>query len=257
MTKLKRDWIAGTVLACILAVSGKTLRSSGIKKTADHETKLQVSTLPLNSMAGLEVHSIKEDGVDPVKTKTDVATYRGRRALRVINEDGLTAAGTPAGAQAIAIVKTSDFKDGTIEAEVVGLARPGAPPTARGFVGIAFHVQDHGSRYESIYLRMTNARADDQLQRNHTTQYVSQPEFTWQRLRKENPGVYESYVDLDPGAWTRIKIVVAGPKATLYVNGASQPCLIVNDLKLGEAHGQVALWTGSNSEAYFSNLTVK
>jgi hypothetical protein len=35
-----------------------------------------------------------------------------------------------------------------------------------------------------------------------------------------------------------------------------QPCLIVNDLKLGETHGQVALWTGSNTEAYFSNLTV-
>jgi hypothetical protein len=27
-------------------------------------------------------------------------------------------------------------------------------------------------------------RADDQLQRNHSTQYVSQPDFTWQRLRK-------------------------------------------------------------------------
>lgn len=60
----------------------------------------------------------------------------------------------------------------------------------------------------------------------------------------------ESYVDLEPGAWTRIKIEVAGTKASLYVNGADQPCLIVNDLKLGETHGQVALWTGSNTEAY-------
>jgi hypothetical protein len=177
--------------------------------------------------------------------------------VRIVNDDGLTAIGTPAGAQAIAMVKTSDFKDGTIEADVVGLPREGASPTTRGFVGIAFHVQDHGSRYESIYLRMTNARADDQLLRNHSTQYVSQPDFTWQRLRKENPGVYESYVDLEPGAWTRIKIVVAGPKARLYVNGASQPCLIVNDLKLGETHGQVALWTGSNTEGYFSNLMIR
>ncbi len=71
------------------------------------------------------------------------------------------------------------------------------------------------------------------------TQNVSQPDFTWKRLRKENPGVYESYVDLEPSAWTRIKIVVAGTKASLYVNGADQPCLIVNDLKLGETHGQV------------------
>jgi len=104
---------------------------------------------------------------------------------------------------------------------------------------------------------MTNGRADDQLRRNHTTQYVSQPAFTWQRLREENPGVYESCVDIDPGAWTRIKIVVAGTKARLYVNGADQPCLIVNDLKLGETHGQVALWTGGNTEAYFSSLKVR
>ena len=100
-------------------------------------------------------------------------------------------------------------------------------------------------------------RAGDQFQRNHSTQYFSQSEFPWQRLRKENPGVYESYVDLEPGAWTRIKIVVSGTSARLYVNGADQPCLIVNDLKLGDSHGQVALWTGSNSEAYFSNLTIR
>lgn len=207
--------------------------------------------------AGGQTQRVCVGGVDPVKTKADVATYRGRRGLRIINNDGLTATGTPAGAQAIAIVKMSEFKDGTIEAGVAGLPREGAPPTTRGFVGIAFHVQDHGSRYESIYLRMTNARADDQLQRNHSTQYVEQPDFTWQRLRKENPGVYESYVDLEPGVWTRIKIVVTGTKPSVYVNGADQPCLIVNDLKLCVAHGQVALWTGSNPEAYFSNLTVK
>lgn len=258
MRKLKKALVAGPVLACLLTVNGETLQASGMKNPGDdHEGKMQVSTLSLDSLAGLEVKSVKEDGVDPVKTKADVATYGGRRAMRIVNDDGLTASGTPAGAQAIAIVKTSDFKGGTIEADVVGLPREGAPPTTRGFVGIAFHVQDHGSRYESIYLRMTNARADDQLQRNHSTQYVSQPAFTWQRLRKENPGVYESYVDLEPGAWTRIKIVVVGTKASLYVNGAHQPCLIVNDLKLGETHGQVALWTGSNTEAYFSNLTVR
>ncbi len=258
MTKLQRVLVAGPMLAFLITAGGRTLGASAANNTGDERTnKEQASILPLNSLDGLEVQSIREDGVDPVKTKADVATYRGHRAVRVVNDDGLTATGTPAGAHAIAMVKASDFKDGTIEADVVGLPREGAPPTTRGFVGIAFHVQDHGSRYESIYLRMLNARADDQLQRNHSTQYVSQPDFTWQRLRKDNPGVYESYVDLEPGAWTRIKIVVAGTKASLYVNGAEQPCLIVNDLKLGETHGQVALWTGSNTEAYFSNLTVR
>jgi hypothetical protein len=251
MKRLKQALVAGPVWACLLCASGSALQAAAIK------TDGELSPLALDSLDGLEIKSVKEDGVDPVKTKADVATYRGRRVVRIVNDDGRTVTGTPAGAQAIAIVKTSEFKDGTIEADVVGLPREGAPATTRGFVGIAFHVLDHGSRYESIYVRMTNGRADDQLQRNHSTQYVSQPDFPWQRLRKENPGMYESYVDLEAGAWTRIKIVVAGTKASLFVNGADQPSLIVSDLKLGETHGQVALWTGSNTEAYFSSLTVR
>lgn len=69
--------------------------------------------------------------------------------------------------------------------------------------------------------------------------------------------MYESYVDLEPGVWTRMKIVVSGTKAQLYVNGAEQPALVVNDLKLGESHGQIGLWAHNTTEAYFSRLVVK
>jgi hypothetical protein len=218
------------------------------------KSKTQDLTLPLESMDGLEVQGINGEGAEPVKIEAAVASYRGRRAVRIVNIEG---PGAQTGEQVLGIVKTSDFKDGTIEADVAGVPRQGAKPSTRGFVGIAFRVQDHGSRYEAFYLRMTNGRADDQLQRNHSVQYISQPDYTWQRLREENPGMYESYVDLVAGAWTRIKIVVSGTKARLYVNNAEEPCLIVNDLKLGENHGPVALWTGSDTEAYFSNLTIR
>jgi hypothetical protein len=251
--------VAAPALFWLLAACGRTLRPVD---AADHrhgttETTVEHTVARVDSLGDFDVHSIREDGVDPVKTLADVTTYRGRRVLRVINDDGLTATGTSAGAQSLAIVKTSDFTDGTIEADVAAVPRPGAPPTNKGFVGIAFHVQDHGDRYESIYLRMASARDHDQLERNHAVQYVEQPDFTWKRLRADNPGVYESYVDLELGAWTRITVVVVGTKAKLYINGAEQPCLIVNDLKLGGAHGQVAFWTGSNTEAYLSSLTVR
>jgi hypothetical protein len=75
-------------------------------------------------------------------------------------------------------------------------------------------------------------------------------------LRKEAPGVYESYADLEDGAWTKMKIEVAGTKARLYVNGAEQPCLIVNDLRLGGVRGKIGLWAHITSDAYFSNLKV-
>lgn len=54
-----------------------------------------------------------------------------------------------------------------------------------------------------------------------------------------------------------MKIVVSGKGARPYVSGADQPCLTVNDLKLGETRGQIALWADVTTDGYFSNLTVK
>jgi hypothetical protein len=244
------------MFACLLLIGATTVRAFGVESLRDDPkgTK-QGSTLPLDTANGLEVLGISEKGAVPVKIQSGVSNYHGRRAVRLVNDDG--PAGTVSGGQVLAIIKGSDFEDGTIEAEIAGFPRQGAKPSTRGFIGVAFRVQDHGSRYEAFYLRMTNGRADDQLRRNHSAQYVSQPEFPWNRLRRESPGVYESYVDIDPEAWTRIKVVVSGNKSQLYVNGADRPCLIVNDLKLGVSRGQIALWTGSDTEAYFSNLTIR
>jgi len=35
---------------------------------------------------------------------------------------------------------------------------------------------------------------------------------------------------------------------------AAQPCLLINDLKLGDAQGAIALWGGSGTVGYFANL---
>ena len=181
------------------------------------------------------------------KLNAAVAAYQGKEATRLIDHDGNGG---------LALLKGSSFKDGAIEVELAGKPSAGSFAAARGFVGIAFRVQTGGSKYENIYLRPTNGRADDMLRRNHSTQYTSEPEWGWERLRQESPGVYESYVDLEAGAWTRYKIVVKGRRAELYVHDAAQPCLIVKDLKLGDAAGAVALWVGPGTEAYFTNLKV-
>ena len=201
------------------------------------------SDFPLKSLDGLEVRG----------GKGEIVSYRGRTALHLVPLPDHQGADD----SMLAILGGSNFKDGTIEVNVAGMPRVGAPDDARGFIGVSFRVQEGGARAETIYLRPTNGRADDQLRRNHSVQYSSDPDYPWFRLRKENPGVYESYVDLDAGAWTKMKIVVAGTKARLYVNGAAQPCLIVNDLKLGEAHGPVGLWAHVTTEAYFSGVTVR
>jgi hypothetical protein len=177
------------------------------------------------------------------------ANYKGRSAIQVM------AASEAPNATSYAVVKDVSFRDGTIEVNLAGQPAAGAGSGARGFIGIAFRLQADGA-YEYIYLRPTNGRADDQVRRNHSTQYSSHPAFDFARMRQEAPEKYESYVDLEPGVWTKYRIEVEGSKARLYVHGAEQPCLIVNDLKLEPKAGGVALWVGPGTEGYFSNMRV-
>jgi hypothetical protein len=120
-------------------------------------TASQNRPFSLQSLSELELIHVEAERV----------LYRERQALRLVEQ------GEPE--CAIAILKGSDFKDGVIETEVAGLPRKDAPQDMRGFVGIAFHVQPHGSGFECFFIRPTNGRADDQLRRNHSTQYISYP----------------------------------------------------------------------------------
>ena len=202
-------------------------------------------------------------GLTLVDVQAAPATLDGRRGLRVIIAPEAKArlaqatAGQPASPEQLALIDGTDFTNGVIEAEIAGAPAPDAPPGARGFVGIAFRVKPDLRTYDAFYLRPTNGRADDQLRRNHSAQYISHPHWPWFRLREETPGKYESYVDLEAGKWIRIRIEVQGERARLFVHGQSQPTLVVNDLKTGpEARGGVALWIDSGTVAHFRAVRV-
>lgn len=202
----------------------------------------QTATIALDPAKGLRAHH----------TTVQSAAHKGRTALRVMEP-------SPPGDsddKLVIVESTSNFSDGVIEIELAG--RPGASASvqARGFVGVAFRVAADVSKYECFYLRPTNGRAGDQVRRNHSAQYISFPEFPWMRSRKETPEKYESYVDLEPDAWTKVKIEVEGDKARLFVHGGAQPTLIVNDLKHGASRGAIGLWIGPGTEAHFASLRV-
>jgi hypothetical protein len=189
------------------------------------------------------------DQLTPHRAKVESVDYLGKRAIK-ITEDGDVANG-----EAYAVVKDAVFHNGEIAVELAGRPAGGAAAAARGFIGIAFRLQN--GQFEYIYLRPTNGRADDQVRRNHSTQYSAYPDFSFAVSRQQAPEKYESYVDLEPGVWTRYRVTVEGTKARLYVHGANQPCLIVNDLKLGDSSGGVALWIGPGTEGYFTGLEIK
>lgn len=186
-------------------------------------------------------------------TAVEVTTHDGAPALKLTPKQPKDAGYAPGGS--LVILDKIRFRNGAIDVDVAGAPAKGAAESARGFIGVAFRVQPD-SRFEIMYLRPTNSHADDQLRKNHTTQYSSDPEWPWDRLRKESPGVYESWVDMEERKWTHMRIVVHGTDASLYVNHATNPCLIVHDLKLGDVEGAVALWMGQDTEGYFKNLSI-
>ena len=214
----------------------------------------------LESAAGLRLHNVIAtpatlDGKKGIRVVMDPEVRRRIEAMTQPERDAAAKAGT-IGTQ-VAVVEGLEFGNGVIEAEIAGAPQPDAGEGARGFVGIAFRLQPDMRTYDAFYLRPTNGRADDQVRRNHSAQYISHPEWPWFRLRKETPEKYESYVDLVPGAWTKVKIDVRGQQARLYVHDQPQPTLIVTDVKTGpNATGAVALWVEPGTDAHFRNLTV-
>jgi hypothetical protein len=213
----------------------------------------QARQYALESASGLRLHNVA----------AEPSTLEGKKGVRVtMSEEALRRFErlTPEERERLdqlAAIEGLDFANGVIEAEIVGAPAPGAFEGARGFVGLAFRLQNDMKTYDAFYLRPTNGRADDQERRNHAAQYISHPDWTWFRLRKETPSKYESYVDLMPGVWTKVKVEVRGERARLYVHGQEQPTLIVNDLKSGaQGKGGVALWVGPGTIAHFRSLSV-
>ena len=184
--------------------------------------------------------------------RAEVVTYRGARAVKLVPQAGAANKDE----DMLALLDVPDFHNGTIELDVAGAPRAGAPADMRGFIGISVRTGPRGEWSELFYLRPTNGRVEDQLRRNHSVQYQSGPQYPWHRLREEHPGVYESYADMEAGAWTRMRIEVEGSSAKLYVNGAAQPCLVVNDLKRGDRAGRIALWAHVTTDAYFGPIRV-
>jgi hypothetical protein len=214
----------------------------------------QAKRYPLDSRAGLRLHNVV----------AEPAALHGKKGLRITpSEEGLRRLRSMTPDEQLlfphlASIDGLEFANGVIEAEIAGAPAQGAGEAARGYVGIAFRVQNDGRTYDAFYLRPTNGRADDQVRRNHAVQYISHPEWTFSRLRKEAPAKYESYVDLMPGVWTKVKIEVRGERARLYVHDHEQPTLIVNDLKTGaQGKGAVALWSYHDTIAHFRNLRVE
>lgn len=212
-------------------------------------TVLTAGCLFAQTPAGVQTFPLTDTkGLNSAQAQTEATKYKGRDCVRV------TVEGEDRGG--LVLLPGTDFQDGVIEADLA--LKITTPPGVRypGFLGIAFRVRPDGSHCELFYVRPGNSDAADQAMRNHTVQYVSEPDFGWYRLRRQWPSVYESHADLAMETWTKVRIEVAGRTARLYLNGSPKASLVVDGLKGEDLHGAVGLWGYTDEESYFSNVRI-
>ena len=197
--------------------------------------------------------SLDSKRLEAVKVYMSIEKLMGSEVVKVIKDSTVKEADEPTFVK----IKGINFKDGAIEVKMLSRLLKNAPEFARGFIGVAFRINDSNTKFECIYLRPVNARVDDQVRRNHSIQYYSFPDYKFDRFRKESPERYESYADMEMNKWITIRIEVKDAQAKLFINNNQQPSLIVNDLKHGaNATGSIALWVETGTEGFFKDLNV-
>ncbi len=215
-----------TSLALLLALTCVAVR--GHAQAADTLNLTAVGTDPHWKIAG---------------RTASVVDMKGKHALKLSEAPGM----------GVVWLDTYDFADGTIEVDILGRSQP----VQGSFVGIALRVVD-GRTHDAVYFRPFNFRATDSTRHAHAVQYVSDTVWTWQRLRTERPGVYEKPIIPEPDGdeWFHVRIDVARPRIQVFVNNATTPSLVVDELS-PRTHGPVGLWVGEGSGGYFANLRVQ
>jgi hypothetical protein len=149
------------------------------------------------------------------------------------------------------ILSGSNFSNGIIELDIKGSNK-----VQQSFVGIGFHGKNLKT-YDGLYFRPFNFKSDDPVRRAHAVQYISMPNYDWEKLRTEFPGKYENKIDPAPGPdeWFHAKIVVNGKHVSVFVNNQQQPSLEIDKLN-DHTNGGFGLWVGNNSAGSFANLRI-
>ncbi|MDY0986619.1 hypothetical protein SOM12_04275 [Flavobacterium sp. CFBP9031] len=144
-----------------------------------------------------------------------------------------------------------DFKNGTIEIEMRG-----QDVFQRSFIGIAFHGVDD-INYDAVYCRPFNFFAKDSVRRIHAVQYISHPDFTWEKLRKESNAVFEKEIinPPNPNDWFIMKLVIDRTTVKAYINNATDPSLMVEKLN-NRTPGKIGLFTADSSGGDFKIIKI-
>ena len=138
-----------------------------------------------------------------------------------------------------AVVKDSQFTDGVIEFDIAFTGE-------RGFMGVMWRMQD-SENFEEFYLRPHQSGNPDANQYEPVFNGVA----AWQLYYGDGYGAPVKY---DFNQWMRVKLVVSGKNAEIYIKDMEKPALFVSELKREVKSGKVGLSVGNFAPAYYSNF---
>lgn len=156
-------------------------------------------------------------------------------------------------------VTLNDFsmKNGVIECDVKSVLLPDSPELARGFIGIAFRIDEKDMEFEGFYIRPTNGRGcENAFRKAHACQYFAYPGYIWSYYREFEITDYEAPIDtIALDEWAHIKAILIDDTAKFYVN--DELVLDVKHMQHTPQSGRIGFNTHIGSDCYFKNLKVE
>lgn len=149
------------------------------------------------------------------------------------------------------------MKNGIIECDMKSQLLPDCWEAARGFIGIAFRIDDQDREFEGFYIRPTNGKGcTNEFRRAHGCQYFAYPGYIWSYYREHGINDFEAPVEtIALDEWAHVKVELIDDHARFWVN--NELVLEVNKLQHTPQAGRIGFNTHIDSQCYFKNLKVE
>ncbi|NQU85960.1 MAG: hypothetical protein HQ541_09385 [Mariniphaga sp.] len=136
-----------------------------------------------------------------------------------------------------AVVNNFRFQNGIIEFSM-------CIQEGRGFAGVRFH-DDGNNNAEEFYIRKHQSGNPDAMQ--YTPVYNGNA--GWQLYYGDG---YSTAKQHKFDEWFKIRLVIAGSKAEVYIEDMEKPVLVIHELKMGKKEGNVEFY----GPARFANIKI-
>ena len=169
---------------------------------------------------------------DSVGFGSDEWVFRNARVVEHLDRECLIG---------FAYLKDVELGDGVIEVDV-------AMTGARSYPGIVFRVQSE-QNYERLYLRPHRAGLyPDAIQYTPVINGIA----GWQLYNGDG---FTAGGEFPKNEWMHLRLEFSGGQARLFMGEATEPALVITDLKHGMSIGSVGLHGPADGTAYFSNFS--